>query len=282
MRLDAYVAKYWPEYSRSTWQKYIEMGLVQVNEACVTSVRYELGEDDEVTVMTLPVVDFHGETLPVVYEDSHVVVVNKPSGILTHAKGSLTSEFSVAEFMRPRMTEPDTTNRPGIVHRLDRATSGIIICAKDSETKRLLQKQFQDRKAHKTYIALVKGVPKHPEATIDLPIGRNPKVPSSFRVDAKGKTAQTHYKVLATDGLRSVLELKPVTGRTHQLRVHLAYLGCPIVGDVLYGGPKSPIERMCLHAQKLEITIPVSRRETFEAPLPQDFRSLAEEIGYDE
>lgn len=279
MRLDAYMAKYWPEYSRSVWQKYIEMGLVEINGVVVTSIRQHLHEDDEVTTQTLPVASFEQETLPVVYEDDHVIVINKPVGVLTHAKGSLTEEFSVAEFVRPRMVETDDTNRPGIVHRLDRATSGVIICAKDNAAKRLLQKQFQDRKAHKTYIAIVKGVPKIPEAKIDLPIGRNPKKPSSFRVDAKGKSAVTIYRVLASNKTHSVLELKPLTGRTHQLRVHLAYIGCPIVGDAFYGSKKSPIGRMCLHAKELEITIPTSVRKTFEAAIPDDMATFIAEIS---
>lgn len=280
MRLDAYMAQFWPEYSRSTWQKYIEMGVVEVNNIVITSLRYDLGEDDIVTVQTLPVVSFEDDTLPVVYEDDHVIVINKPAGILTHAKGALTEEFSVAEFVRGKMSEPDDTNRPGIVHRLDRATSGIIICAKDAATKRLLQKQFQDRKAHKTYLAIVDGIPKHAAAAIDLPIGRNPKLPSSFRVDAKGKAALTNYVVLASNERYSVVELKPVTGRTHQLRVHLAYIGCPIVGDMVYGGSKSSIGRLCLHARNLEITLPGGNRRTFEADVPEDFSELLEEIGY--
>lgn len=279
MRLDAYMAQFWPEYSRSTWQKYIEMGLVKVNGEVVTSVRHQLGEDDEVTVGTLPVASFEDETLPVVYEDDHVIVINKPAGMLTHAKGALTEEFSVAEFMRPKMTEKDETNRPGIVHRLDRATSGIIIAAKDSQTKRLLQKQFQDRKAHKTYLAVVKGTPKLSEAKIDLPIERSPKTPSSFRVGARGKSAVTVYKTLATNGTYSVLELKPQTGRTHQLRVHLAHIGCPIVGDPVYGDGKSPIGRMCLHAAELEITIPEGQRKTFAAPVPSDLQDFIQDIS---
>lgn len=279
MRLDAYMAQFWPEYSRSTWQKYIEMGLVKVNGEVATSVRHQLGEDDEVTVGTLPVASFDDETLPVVYEDEHVIVINKPAGVLTHAKGALTEEFSVAEFMRPKMTEKDETNRPGIVHRLDRATSGIIIAAKDSQTKRLLQKQFQDRKAHKTYLAVVKGTPKLTEAKIDLPIERNPKKPSSFRVGARGKSAVTVYKTLATNGTYSVLELKPQTGRTHQLRVHLAHIGCPIVGDPVYGDGKSPIGRMCLHAAELEITIPEGQRKTFAAPVPSDLQDFIQDIS---
>lgn len=278
MRLDVYMAQYWPEHSRSVWQKYIEMALVQVNEVAITSVRYELDEDDAVTVLPIPENDFSKQTLPVVYEDEHVVVIDKPSGILTHAKGSLTDEFSVAEFMRMKMSEPDETNRPGIVHRLDRATSGVIISAKDSETKRKLQKQFQDRKAHKTYIAIVDGRPKIDEANIELPIERNPRQPSSFRVGASGKSALTHYKVLASNDKYSVLELRPVTGRTHQLRVHLQYVNCPIVGDTLYGGSKSPIGRMCLHAQSLEITIPESQRRVFEANPPKDMQDFMDSI----
>ncbi len=280
MRLDSYMAEYWPEYSRSTWHKYIEMGLVEVNGEVADSPKRKLGEDDAVTVKPLPVVDFSADTLPIVYEDDHVVVLNKPSGVLTHAKGTLTDEYSVAEFMRPKMAEPDETNRPGIVHRLDRATSGIIICAKDAETATLLQKQFQDRKAHKKYIAIVHGTPKLPEATIDVPIERNPKQPSSFRVGASGKAAKTNYTVLASNDKYSVVALHPLTGRTHQLRVHLAYIGCPIVGDIVYGTAKSPIGRLCLHALSLEITIPKSKRETFTAPLPDDFAKFAAEIGY--
>ena len=279
MRLDSYMAQYWPEYSRSQWQRFIELGLVEVNGRVATSVRQALGEDDAVTHRTLPVASFDTQTLPVVYEDEHVVVINKPAGVLTHAKGAMLEEFSVAEFVRPRLNEPDDTNRPGIIHRLDRATSGILIAAKDSGTKRLLQKQFQDRKAYKTYLAVVEGEPKLPEATIDLPIERNPKKPSSFRVGAKGKPALTRYRVLSSNGRRSVIELKPVTGRTHQLRVHLAYIGCPIVGDTLYS--KQSKEPMMLHAKELEITIPVSQRKTFTAPVPEQLLSTMQDIGYD-
>ncbi len=278
MRLDQYMAQYWPEFSRSVWQKYIEAGLVMVNGTVVTSVRYQLDEDDEVTHNPLPSVDMSGETLPVIYDDNHVLVINKPSGVLTHAKGAIAEEFTVADFVRGHMTEPDDTNRPGIVHRLDRETSGVLIAAKDAETKRLLQKQFQDRKAHKTYIALVTGEPKHQEANIDLPIGRNPKLPSSFRVDPKGKPAQTHYEVLGTKNGMSVVRLRPVTGRTHQLRVHMAYLGTPILGDGLYGGGQSPIDRLALHAEQLEITIPPSRRETFVATPPRDMQEAIDVI----
>jgi 23S rRNA pseudouridine1911/1915/1917 synthase len=190
----------------------------------------------------------------------------------------MVEEFTVADFVRARMSEPEDTNRPGIVHRLDRDTSGILIAAKDSETKRLLQKQFQDRKAHKTYLAVVSGEPKQHTATLDLPIERNPKRPAEHRVGVNGKPAITRYEVLASNGRYSVVMLYPQTGRTHQLRVHMAYIGTPIVGDRLYSGAKSPIGRLCLHAQSLEITIPVSRRETFTAEPPEDLKEFIESI----
>lgn len=279
MRLDQYVAQFWPEYSRSVWQKHILAGYVQVNGAVITSTKYELDEDDEVTVHIPEEPDYSESELPIIYEDEYVLVINKPAGVLTHAKGEITEEFTVADFVRRRMTEKDTTNRPGIVHRLDRDTSGVIICAKDSETKGKLQKQFQDRKAHKTYLAIVRGTPKKHTATLDLPIERNPKKPSTHRVGVNGRSAVTRYEVVASNGTYSVVRLHPETGRTHQLRVHMAYIGTPIVGDRLYGTEKSPIDRLCLHAEQLEITIPVSRRETFMAAPPADFQKLMDSIN---
>ena len=278
MRLDQYVAQFWPEYSRSTWQKYIAAGYVQVNGEVITSVKLELDEDDKVSVHVPSEPDYSEHELPVVYEDEYVVVINKPAGVLTHAKGEVSEEFTVADFVRARMTQPDTTNRPGIVHRLDRATSGIMICAKDNETKSKLQKQFQDRKAHKTYLAVVRGTPKQPAATLDLPIERNPKKPSTHRIGINGKQALTRYEVVASNSKYSVVRMYPETGRTHQLRVHMAYIGTPIVGDRLYGSEKSPIGRLCLHAEQLEITIPTSKRETFYANPPADFKEFMTQI----
>lgn len=249
-----------------------------VDGQVVTTAKKLLGEDDQVTTQLPAQPDFSDQQLPVVHEDDHVVVLNKPSGVLTHAKGAVTEEFTVADFVRPRLTEADDTNRPGIVHRLDRETSGIIICAKDRLTKGLLQKQFQDRRAKKTYLAVVKGHPKLAEARIELPIERNPKAPASFRVGANGKSATTRYRVIASNSTYSLVELKPETGRTHQLRVHMSHIGTPIVGDALYGGGSSPIGRLCLHAQELEITIPTSDRRTFKADPPTDLAEFSQEI----
>ena len=258
---------------------------MQVNEIVETSPKKLLGEDDEVTVHVPEATDYSTQELPVIYEDNDVIVINKPSGVLTHSKGAVNEEFTVADFVRGKMSEPEDTNRPGIVHRLDRATSGVIIAAKHPAAKHHLQKQFQDRKAKKEYIAVTRGAPKHPVAAIDLPIERNPKEPSKFRVGSNGKSAHTEYEVLAHNDRFSVISLKPTTGRTHQLRVHLEYLGTPIAGDEVYGGgnqlSSGPIGRLALHARSLEITLPGGRRQTFVADPPADFQAAIEAIQRD-
>ncbi len=271
MRLDAYMAQYWPETSRSVWQKYIAAGYVKVNDEVVTSVKKSLSEDDIVTYSIPATPDFSSNTLPVVYEDDNVIVINKPIGVLSHSKGALNDEFTVAEFFRPLTTYHSDTNRPGIIHRLDRDTSGIMMGARNDATASMLQKQFSNRKVKKTYYAVVDGVPKAEEAMIDLPIARHPTAPSTFRVHTGGKTAQTAYKVIASDGKHSLVRLQPHTGRTHQLRVHMAYLGTPIHGDRVYG---KAADRLYLHAASLEITIPEGQRKIFEAAVPEEFALL--------
>lgn len=273
-RLDVTLAERYPEISRSTWQKHIKAGHVTVNGASVISPKADVTEADAIAVSIPDATDYSQQELPIVYIDDNVIVINKPAGILTHAKGALNEEFTVAEFFRRYTTYNADTNRPGIVHRLDRDTSGIMIGARNEETATLLQKQFADRKVKKTYIAVVDGVPKNHEAVIDLPIGRNPSAPSTFRVDAKGKSARTEYHTITATDSRSLLELRPHTGRTHQLRVHMQYLGTPIHGDRVYGKTS---DRLYLHAAKLEITIPNGERRVFEAPVPSEFAELINE-----
>jgi 23S rRNA pseudouridine1911/1915/1917 synthase len=270
-RLDQYLAKHYPEYSRSTWKKYIDTRCVTVNGVIVSSSKFPINDTDTVTFTLPKKIDFSSESLPIVYEDDNVIVIDKPSGILTHSKGALNDELTVAEFVRPKTTYKVDTNRPGIIHRLDRDTSGIIICAKNDNTAHLLNKQFQDRKAKKTYFAVVKGEPTHHRADIDLPIARNPKKPSTFRVDSSGKSAFTSYELLSTNGNLSLLRLQPTTGRTHQLRVHMAYMNTPIYGDRIYG---TEADRLYLHAAKLEITIPEGERKVFESKIPSNFEAL--------
>jgi 23S rRNA pseudouridine1911/1915/1917 synthase len=147
-----------------------------------------------------------------------------------------------------------------------------MICAKNPDTLRLLQKQFSDRKTKKTYSAIVQGRPSLDEAIIDVPIGRNPKKPQTFRADSNGKNATTAYKVMAEGNGLALLELKPTTGRTHQLRVHLKHIDHPILGDVLYGGKEA--ERLYLHAKSLEVTLPGGERKVFTSTTPAAFDKL--------
>jgi len=272
VRLDIYLStKFDTTISRSLWQKYIKAGYVSVNNKVVTTPKFEVDETDEIA-LNLPEKEQADVDLPILYEDDDVIVVNKPSGLLTHAKGGLSDEPTVAEIIRPKTSFATDTDRPGIVHRLDRDTSGLLIIAKNSESAAHLQRQFAERTAKKTYIAITDGKPKLNAAKIDLPIGRNPSAPSTFRIDPNGKSAQTTYHVLVENDAQSLVELKPTTGRTHQLRVHLAHLNAPILGDRVYG--KSSDCRMMLHAQKLEITLPSGERKVFEAAIPDEFKKF--------
>lgn len=275
MRLDQKVVELYPMISRAFASKLVEQGKVQVNDKVVLKGGYKLRPTDTVTVdydakelEIIPDID-----IPVIYEDDDCVVIHKPLGLLVHSKGAMNPEATVATWLRSRVKDIDG-NRAGIVHRLDRATSGVMICAKTPEALSWLQKQFATRNTKKTYIAVLSHVPTHEEAIVDMPIERNPKAPATFRVGINGKSAQTRYKVLETfpDGTCTA-ELAPVTGRTHQLRVHMAHLGAPIVGDVLYNG--TPAKRLYLHAESLEITIVKEHeRKVFTAPAPKEFYQM--------
>lgn len=272
-RLDVYLSNNFPEFTRSIIQKYIKSGFVLVNGE-VSDSSSKLIKQIDVVTLNSPDIESHTEkTLPIIYKDKHVIVINKPDGVLSHSKGALSTEFTVADFFKRYSSYNATTNRPGVIHRLDRDTSGVMLGALDSETAVYLQKQFSNRTVKKTYYAVVKGQPKLDKAVIDLPIGRNPKKPSQFKIDAKGKTAQTLYEVVDSNGQYSLVKLEPKTGRTHQLRVHLAHIGNPIIGDKVYG---TPDERLYLHAAKLELSLPDGTRKTFEAPVPKVFLKLVD------
>ncbi len=267
-RLDVLLAERFPDINRSTWLKYIKAGYVLTNGMVTTKASHEVGEADHIATHIPEGTDYTEHTLPIVYLDDNVIVVNKPAGVLTHSKGAMNDEFTVAEFFRRYTTVGLDTNRPGIIHRLDRDTSGIIIGARTPESFALLKEQFAERKAKKTYLAIIEGTPKQPSATIDVPLARNPSAPSTFRADPKGKSAQTDYRVLEVTADRSLVVLLPHTGRTHQLRVHLAHLGTPILGDRVYG---KQADRLYLHAYQLEVTTEPGMRQTFNAPVPSSF-----------
>ena len=276
LRLDQYVVQQLPAISRASGAKLIERGQVLVNGQAQTKASYRLKTTDVVTIEHDEAV--HNQIdelqLPIIYEDKSCVVINKPAGVLSHSKGAFNPEATVATWLADKLTDM-TGERAGIVHRLDRATSGVMICAKTSEALSWLQKQFSQRRVKKTYVAVVKGTPDKVRAIIDMPIERNPKKPQTFRVGANGKSATTEYRIMASSERYSLLELKPTTGRTHQLRVHLQQLGHPIVGDVLYGG--EPAERLFLHAYQLELTLPSKIRRTFSVVVPPEFERLIEQ-----
>lgn len=273
-RLDVLVAAQYPQFTRSSLELLFDNELVSVNDK-PAKASYKVKDLDSVSIdETLLNQEPPKIKLPVIYEDENVVVINKPAGLLTHAKGALNLEPSIASYIKSKISDNKLSgNRAGIVHRLDRLTSGVIITAKSSDAMIKLQKQFSQRKTKKKYIAVAEGVPEPQEAIIDVPIARNPKRPQTFAIMASGKTAVTKYKVIKQFSKKgvgySLLELEPLTGRTHQLRVHLAYIGHPIVGDKVYGRQSG---EMLLHAVSLEITLPGSERKVFESKMPERFK----------
>lgn len=272
-RLDVVLAKAYPDLSRSTIQKYIKAGASEVDGVVQTAPKALVHPTSKV-VLNIPKVSEHKEkTLPILYEDKNVLVINKPAGVLTHSKGALNDEFTVETFLSRYYDSSLTGDRPGIVHRLDRDTSGVIIGAKNANAAKLLRRQFAERKAKKTYHAVLDGQPKETKAVLELPIARNMNKPSTFKVDAQGKPATTQYEVISIlPNQQTLVKFTPITGRTHQLRVHSQYLNTPIVGDIVYGKKKrKEHERMLLHASELEVTIPGGVRKKFKAPLPKQF-----------
>lgn len=271
-RLDVVVTEEIGKISRAFIGRLINDGKITVNGQTVKN-GYKLRKNDLIEINYDLTEEKREEIeLPVIYEDDDVIVLNKPEGILSHSKGAFNPEGTVASFIVPKLTY--TGDRAGIVHRLDRATSGVIICAKTPEATEWLQKQFSQRKVKKTYLAVISGAPEIKKALIEVPIERNPHDPKSFRPGNAGKPALTEYEVAKEGSQYSLLTLKPTTGRTHQLRVHLKFIGFPIVGDPVYGGEDH--ERMLLHAEKLEITLPNGHRKVFKAPVPQQFHDILE------
>lgn len=419
-RLDSFLLRKFPDYSRSYLSKIIRTEQVLVNNE-VKKAGWKLRLSDKVSLtIDLKALETPEEIdIPIVYEDDNVVVINKPSGVISHSRGRYWHEPSVASFLKSHTKQknnvegaaPKTTkcfslvvgcdsdvknklmsfcelvessgdsykvmfdsgnkdlfvttlkkalkpgfwneyitpnsiefifkkdneevetftatienaphilslcrqfaksefisletmlsenswykennltsdhihhlltlpvaHRSGIVHRLDRATSGVMICAKNERSLSLLQTQFSSREVSKSYFAVTDKPLPSTEGIIDIPIARNPKKPASFMVDNNGKPSKTRFSVKKTTARGSLVELFPATGRTHQLRVHLAYLGCPIVGDTLYGGKTYP--RLLLHAHTLNITLPGQSSLTkFEAPLPKEFEEYIKDNG---
>lgn len=266
------MANSYPEYSRSALTKLFELNkITQQNLSLKPGDKINPGEtfNADITELQKPAAELD---LPIIFEDESLIVIDKPAGVISHARGRYWDEPSVASFIRNKVKFSDKTERAGIVHRLDRATSGVMICAKNSEALTYLQKQFSSRKVIKKYRAVISGTIEPSEAIIDLPIARNPKNPQKMMVMENGKQAITQYSCIKKGSKYSLIELLPKTGRTHQLRVHLNYINKPIVGDLLYGG--EPAERLFLHAHSLEIRLPSTGQITeFQSKSPEIFNN---------
>ena len=266
-RADVLLARAYPLYSRAALVKLFDMQKIySKNTPAKPGDKIKPGASIQADISEIEK-PAESIVLPVIYEDDNIIVVDKPSGVISHARGKYWDEPSVASFIREKVVDAQG-ERSGIVHRLDRATSGVMVCAKNQETLSLLQKQFSDRKVHKTYLAVIEGKIDPQEGIIDVPVGRNPNNPKTFMATEDGKHAITEYHTVESNDGYSLIKLHPLTGRTHQLRVHLAYMRHPIVGDTLYNGKEH--SRLLLHAHTIEITIPGGERKLFIADPPSD------------
>lgn len=283
-RIDKYIAVEVSDLSRSLVQKLIEEGLVTVNGA-VTKASYRIGTGDDILIRVPPPkeVELVAEPIPldIVYEDQDVIVVNKPAGMVVHpAYGHRSGTLVNAVLAHcPELAGLNGTQRPGIVHRLDKDTSGLIVVAKNKATKQSLQRQFKRREVEKLYLVLVERRLEPERGIIEAPIGRDPKRRKRMAVVSGGREARTEYQVLERFPRHTLVEVKPKTGRTHQVRVHFSSIGHPVAGDRIYGFRKQRLElkRQFLHAQTLGFKLPSSGRYVeFTAELPGDLKEVLE------
>lgn len=290
-RLDKVIALKLPELSRTQAQRLIEQGCVTVNGEVVRKPAFKLESLASLTVsLPAPAPAAHAaEPIPlaIVFENQDLLVINKPAGMVVHpAAGHVGSTLVNAVLGHDSEIEGvGDEARPGIVHRLDKDTSGLIVVAKNDAAHRSLQRQFSERSVEKIYLALVDGSPPTDTGRIEAAIARdlNERKRMALVSESKGgKPALTEYRVVEKFAAHSLLECRPLTGRTHQIRLHLAHvLKCPIVGDTVYGRrkPTLPLERHFLHAARLTLTLPRTRkRQTFTAPLPEDLERMLESL----
>lgn len=279
-RLDVVVAARL-NWSRSQAAARIKAGQVFVNAVpAKASQSAETGDAVEVNFQTQQSGVSAQVDLPIIYEDQDLLIVDKPAGILVHPGAGRSDEPTVADFARSRVEDSDQ-ERPGIVHRLDRETSGLLLIAKRPAAKRYLQGLFEKRDVHKVYTALVVGHPSPPAAKIDLPLDRSLLQRVRRGVRLGGRPAITVYRTLQDFPGFALLEAEPRTGRTHQIRAHLAAIGHPVAGDRLYGAPAGPgkLHRHFLHAARLELTGPSGQTVRAESPLPADLQQVLNQLS---
>jgi 23S rRNA pseudouridine1911/1915/1917 synthase len=287
-RLDRYVAANLDDLSRSYVQQLIETGRIRV-DGFVRRPSFKLTVGEVVSVDVPPPVDATPEPEPIplaiIYEDADLIVLDKPAGLVVHpAPGHPRGTLVNALLHHAPQMSINGTNRPGIVHRLDKDTSGLMVVAKTDRAQTALVRQWADRTVRKGYVALAAGVVADDAATIDAPIGRDPAQRQRMAVHPKGRPAVTHLTTRERFQSTSLLDVEPETGRTHQIRVHLAFIGHPIIGDAVYGHDRASarrrgepwLPRHVLHAASLGFRLPDGRPVSFESPLPPDLSALVD------
>lgn len=286
-RIDKIVSILNPNITRVTAQKLIEAGNITVNGKKVkVSYKVSKGEEIEVTLPEIKETKIEAQDIPVeiLYEDNDIIVVNKPKGLVVHpANGNPDGTLvnALMKICKGSLSGIGGEIRPGIVHRLDKDTSGVLIVAKNDKAHLNLCEQIKNRKVKKTYLALTRGVIKENEATINMPIGRSTTDRKKMAVVKNGKEAITHFKVLERFPNNTYLEINLETGRTHQIRVHLSQIGYPIVGDMVYSNGKNDfgVVGQMLHAWKIKFTHPITNTSMeVVAPLPEYFTEILNEL----
>lgn len=290
-RLDTYIPSVDTDITRTSAQRLIEDGNILVNGKNA-KVSYKIQENDKISV-EIPEpkqIELKAQNIPIeiIYEDSDIIVVNKPKGMVVHpANGNPDGTLvnAIMAICKDSLSGIGGEIRPGIVHRIDKDTSGLLIVAKNDNAHVKMSEQIKNHEVKKTYIALVRGVFKENEATIDMPIGRSTSDRKKMAVNKNGKNAITHIKVLKRFDKYTLLKVNIETGRTHQIRVHLSHIGYPIVGDYTYSNGKNEFDVIgqCLHAQKLEFKHPITQKDMcLEAELPQYFKDILDKLKYRE
>jgi 23S rRNA pseudouridine1911/1915/1917 synthase len=288
-RLDKFLVTCLPDLSRTRIQDLIKLGLVWIEQVPALKTGQLLDRPVHIEVLLPPPApsDIVPEAIPldVIFENEQLMVINKAAGMVVHPAAGHSSGTLVnaALAYAPEIEGVGGEVRPGVVHRLDKNTSGLILLAKNDLAHRWLQDQFRQRKAEKVYIALVDGKPPTPVGRIEAAIGRSSSHRSLMAVTStqKGREATSEYQTLETFRQHTLLSVHPLTGRTHQIRLHLAFIGCPVAGDTVYGHKHSSIQigRHFLHAQRLTILLPGDQLpSTFEAPLPQELEQVLDQL----
>ena len=276
------------DISRSMVQKLIKEENIKVNgKETKHSYKLKLNDEIEISIPEAKEIDLKAQDIPldIIYEDDDIIVINKPKGMVVHpANGNPDGTLvnAVMAICKDSLSGIGGEIRPGIVHRLDKDTSGAIIVAKNDKAHVNLSEQLKEHKVKKTYLALVRGIIKENEATINMPISRSNKDRKKMDVNKEGKEAITHFKVLGRyKNKYTLLQINLETGRTHQIRVHLSYIGYPIIGDEVYSNGKNEwgIKGQCLHAWKLEFMHPITKEKiSLEAEIPEYLKNILKEL----